>query len=242
MLVLFIVRGIIYEPFHIPSGSMMPTLLEGDYIGVAKYAYGLRNPFMDGWLIKADGPRRGDVIVFSGPKDQGFDFVKRVVGLPGERVSMVAGQLFINDVAVRMNDIGFKRSAEQDRCQAALMEATTVPDYLLPMPYFREHKNYQIKTENLPDAPSHVVLVERWGEALRDFEVTVPQEAYFVLGDNRHQSVDSRVFGSVPRASIRGKATRILFSTNEDDLPCASPFGKEGSKSVRWYRVGKRVC
>ena len=176
VLALFI-RTFVVQAFKIPSGSMKPTLLVGDHILVNKFIYGIKIPFTDKTIIKLGKPKRGDVVVFKYPLDTKKDYIKRVVGLPGDKVELENKQLFING------------------------KITDDP-----------HASYSI-----------------YGN-LRNFgPVTVPVHHLFVMGDNRDESSDSRVWGFVPDAYLKGKAFLIYWSWDSRD------FG------VRWSRLGDIV-
>ena len=176
VLALFI-RTFVVQAFKIPSGSMKPTLLVGDHILVSKFIYGIKIPFTDKTIIKLGTPKRGDVVVFKYPLDTRKDYIKRVIGLPGDRVELVNKQLLING---RVTD--------------------------------DPHASYSV-----------------YGN-LRNFgPVTVPANHLFVMGDNRDESSDSRVWGFVPLSYLKGKAFLIYWSWDSID------FG------VRWSRLGDLV-
>jgi signal peptidase I len=214
------IRSFLYQPFYIPSRSMMPTLLVGDYVAVSKFAYGYSRfslPFsqslFSGRIFGAE-PARGDVVVFRGPED-GLDYVKRVVGLPGDRIQMKGGELFINDVPVareRLTDI----AAQRGTCGG---EAPG-----------------QIKRwrETLPNGASYETFDCRDDGRLDNTDVfTVPPGQFFMLGDNRDNSIDSRVadVGHVPFENLIGRVGLIFFS-REDDA---------GRAHVRFSRIGSFV-
>ena len=201
-----VIRAYLFQPFSIPSTSMMPTLLEGDYLFVSKYAYGYAkntSPFppIGGSRFWAE-PARGDVVAFLLPKDNSTVYVKRVVGLPGDRIGMKEGVLIINDVAVA-------REALPDfEGEAACGGSDS-----------RDVKRWR---ETLPNGVSYETLdcVEDNG-IYDNFSVyTVPAGHFFVLGDNRDNSVDSRVrssVGYVPLQNMIGRAGMIFFSIGSDD-------------------------
>lgn len=192
ILVVFLIRSFIVEPFKIPSGSMMPTLLAGDFILVNKYAYGLRIPILNDTFYKVGEPKRGDVFVFHYPPDPSIDYIKRVVGVPGDKISYVNKRLTINGKEL---DVNF------------------VADYQYPSPGLNMTyaKRYQ---EQLGDK-KHDILIEE--DAIRiDGEVEVPPGHYFAMGDNRDNSKDSRVWGFVPENNLVGKAFFIWW--NFDDF------------------------
>lgn len=223
---------------------MMPTLLRGDYIWVARYAYGLRIPLTQFWFYEGEGPRRGDVVVFKDPKGSSIDYIKRVVGLPGDVVKIAKGNLFINGALVLTSDLVIERSSPADQCQAQLVDKNKAAPFLLPIPYYRKHKEFSIQEEMLPHATHLIQRLKRKEKQKPEkglYEVTVPKGGYFVLGDNRDVALDSRDWGFVPKKNIMGKATSIWLSVNKDRLHCRAPFSDRISTSIRWYRLRKRI-
>ena len=203
-------RYVLYQPFNIPSGSMMPTLMVGDYVFAAKYAYGYGRysfpyapSFISGRLSAAD-PAYGDIVVFRSPKDNEIDYVKRVVGLPGDRIQMRQGQLFINgipvarvalkDVAVAAAACGGEAGAKVKRWRETMSNGASY------VTYDCVDNGYADNTE----------------------VYTVPPGHFFAMGDNRDNSTDSRfksVMGFVPMDHLIGKVTRIFWSLDsEGDL------------------------
>ena len=198
-----VVRTFAFEPFNIPSGSMIPSLLIGDYLFVSKYAYGYSRhslpfslPLIPGRVLYS-APERGDVVVYKQPQDPGVDFIKRVMGLPGDRIQMRAGRVYINDVPVareRIEDFGIAHGGRR----------RMVPQFL----------------ETLPDGRVHRILEVQGDVGGRDntpvFEV--PADHFFMMGDNRDNSQDSRAFPAqfrfVPRENLVGRAEFLFFSKN----------------------------
>lgn len=199
-----VIRTFLLEPFNIPSGSMKPTLEVGDYLFVSKPAYGYsRHSFPFGLAPIAQGrigagnrePQRGDVIVFKLPSNPSIDYIKRIVGLPGDTVQVVAGRLYINRREVPRDPVGLKRVEEGG-------SVTTMMEYIETLPGGILHRIY----EEADDRPLD-----------NTDEYTVPPGHYFAMGDNRDNSQDSRVeslVGYIPLENIVGKASFIFFSTN----------------------------
>ena len=206
ILIVFVLRSFLVEPFKIPSGSMIPTLLVGDFILVNKFTYGIRLPVINEKIININEPSRGDVVVFRYPDDPSVDYIKRVVGLPGDRVSYQNKRLSINGREVPV---------------------TLVGDYLLKdkIQYLKEYMETlgKIKHAILIDTSeaAAVPYVKQFPQRENciynnaGFKCTVPPGHYFMMGDNRDNSSDSRVWGFVPEANIIGKAFFIWFNFSE---------------------------
>ena len=189
-IIVLVLRGFVAEPFRIPSGSMLPTLKVGDFILVNKFSYGLRLPVLNKKFIPISEPSRGDVIVFRYPEDPSIDYIKRVVGVPGDEVAYYNKVLYINGKPA-------KQQAEEDI-----------------MIDFFQYK--QLEEEY--DGVKHKILVNKMLPAA-DFVVTVPEGKYFAMGDNRDNSRDSRVWGYVPEENLVGKAFLVWMSWRWGDWP-----------------------
>lgn len=214
VLIAVVVRTFLFEPFSIPSGSMIPTLLVGDYLFVSKYSYGFSRyslplglPLFSGRLL-AQPPERGDVVVFKLPADNSTDYIKRVIGLPGDRVQLRSGIVHINGQPVR-------REA---------MKRYVVPNGSTAAPAF------QLYREILPNGRAHEIIeISDSGPFDNTGVYTVPEGHYFLMGDNRDSSRDSRFLGEVgfvPFENLIGKAQIIFFSVDGDAL-----------KVWQWYRT-----
>jgi len=186
----------------VPTGSMNPTILEGDRLLVDKHAFGLRLPFTRIHLTAGEDPARGDIVVFDSPAD-GTSLVKRVLGVPGDVLALEGDRLIVNGYPARyMNG-----DAAELR---ALLAATAAQDPVL------------LREQGV--GKSHAILLLPHRLALRSFgPVVVPSGMYFMMGDNRDNSADSRYFGFVPRRSIIGRATRIILSLDPDDYYLPRP-------------------
>jgi signal peptidase I len=204
ILIVLLLRSFLVEPFRIPSGSMMPTLLVGDFILVNKFSYGVRLPVINTKFIDIGEPKRGDVAVFRYPKDPSTDYIKRVIGLPGDRIRYNNKQLIINGEAI---DIENKKTYEGVGSGIAMSGA-------------------QLKIENLQGV-NHKILIDRHRPTIND-EFVVPAGHYFVMGDNRDNSNDSRFWGTVPEENLVGKA--FLIWMNWDSANGGVSWGRIGSK------------
>lgn len=225
ILIAIIIRTFLFEPFKIPSGSMYPTLHVGDYLFVSKYTYGYSKhsfpfslPLFDG-RIWADTPQRGDVVVFKFPQDNKTDFIKRIVGLPGDKIKMQDGILYINGKPV---------------------ERQQIEDFVI-RDKFGNGERYTQYVETLPNGVKHNILEISDQQELVDnmVEVTVPENSYFVMGDNRDRSDDSRLsVGFVPFENLVGKARWLFFSHNTDDA-WYKPWA--WTKKIRFERMFKKI-
>ena len=195
-------RSLLFEPFNIPSGSMIPTLLVGDYLFVSKYSYGYSRysfPFgmapFDGRIFETP-PERGDVAVFRQPQNESVAFIKRIVGLPGDRIQVTDGVLRINDVAVNRVRKGF---------------ATASDGYNVI--------RFAVYQETLPNGKSYLIQERSDDDDVLDNTnvFLVPEGHYFMMGDNRDNSRDSRTssVGLVPAENLVGRAERLFFSHNK---------------------------
>jgi len=202
-LIVLVLRSFIVEPFRIPSASMMPTLLIGDFILVNKYDYGIRLPVLNSLIISNRTPERGDVVVFRYPEDPAIPFIKRVVGIPGDRVEYKNKTLYINGIEQIQTSHGEYKG----------VGAGVIADGDLWL------------SEQFDDN-THEILISESGRYGMGFETTVPEGNYFVLGDNRDNSRDSRYWGFVPDENLIGRAFYIWMNWDT----------KNGG--IGWSRIG----
>jgi signal peptidase I len=190
LLIVLLFRSFLFEPFKIPSGSMIPTLLVGDFIVVNKFAYGLRLPVVHTKFVPLGEPERGDVVVFRYPVDPKVNFIKRLIGLPGDTITYRDKQLYVNGEEVSAEPQGRYTSSDV-KCTTPRSDA------------------FRFK-EALGDI-NHDILIHE-GSGSRDGQWTVPEGHYFMMGDNRDRSNDSREWGFVPEENLMGRAVGIWLN------------------------------
>lgn len=188
LLIVLLLRSFVAEPFRIPSGSMMPTLLVGDFILVNKYAYGIRLPVLKTKLINVGEPQRGDVVVFRFPRNPSDDYIKRIVGLPGDHIAYYNKSVYVNGQRVKQDTIGIYKGVGS---------GSIMSDAIL-----RQESLGKIR---------HDILIKE-DRLNMDGEFIVPPGHYFVLGDNRDNSNDSRYWGFVPEENLVGRAVMIWLN------------------------------
>lgn len=197
----FVVRSFIYEPFRIPSGSMIPTLHVGDFILVNKFAYGLRCPVGSCKIADTGSPARGDVVVFIYPTrdpqdpNHGNDFIKRLIGMPGDRVQYANKRLTVNGIEAPIRE-------------ASTQDDTRVGEVRAHETFGSVEHDILIRPDRMSD-PFSCPFVQPNGD---NFDFTVPAGQYFMMGDNRDGSNDSRCWGTVPEANLKGRADLIWMS------------------------------
>ncbi len=232
--VLLILRSFIFEPYRIPSDSMMPTLLDGDFIVVSKSAYGLRWPVLNQQFAGSGRPARGDVAVFRYPLDPSTNFIKRVVGLPGDRVQVRGDRLLINGAEVPFREV----SRYDDGCYINMRLAEErLGEHVHQVMHCAS--NDPLDVEPLPGCnrsidKNYVCSESTLGAAEPDRgdsqELTVPAGHYLMIGDNRDNSSDGRYWGFVDEKLLVGRATRIWFN-----------WDMQRSGGPNWGRLGRRI-
>nr|WP_214287796.1 signal peptidase I [Acinetobacter pittii] len=199
--VVLILRSFLYEPFNIPSDSMVPTLETGDFILVNKFDYGVRLPIVNKKIIDVGEPKRGDVIVFRYPPQPTISYIKRVIGLPGDHIVYDHGQLIINGQKVPKVLTQFSREKDVMDTPTSIYHKETIGEHTFTM--------RELEGVNVARQAPFINYVENGKYANQDglyWEVTVPKGHYFAMGDNRDQSADSRFWGFVPEENLTGRA------------------------------------
>ena len=199
LLIVFLLRGLIAEPFRIPSGSMLPTLEVGDFILVNKFKYGVRLPILHNKIIPVSDPQRGDIMVFRVPLDNKTHYIKRVIGLPGDIIEYRQKRLFINGQAITSDADGEYLPFSPNGRSQQLNRFTQ----LLPL------GDVGVESES-----KSFSILQNGRKPSRTYRRTVPKGHYFMMGDNRDNSSDSRVWGFVPQKNIVGEAFFIWFHYN----------------------------
>ncbi|GAB0056066.1 hypothetical protein SIID45300_00366 [Candidatus Magnetaquicoccaceae bacterium FCR-1] len=202
----FMVRTFLIEPFKIPSGSMIPTLLVGDYLFVNKFAYGYRLPYTNQRIFMSGDPERGEIAVFEYPKDPTKDYIKRIIGLPGDKIAYREKRVFVNGQLI----------------------AQQVDGTFTYINEFEQKVESQRLIEQLGNHP-HPILVRPMAGMEPPLELVVPPDHYFVVGDNRDNSNDSRYWGFVPKHRLVGRAVAMFWSWDRYE-------GKP-----RWERIGQVI-
>jgi len=217
ILIVLLLRSFLVEPFRIPSGSMMPTLLVGDFILVNKFTYGLRWPVLNRKFAEFGAPKRGDVVVFRFPQEPSTDYIKRVVGIPGDELQYRAKTLYVNGEPVAQTPAG---------AYLGVGAGADMTDTDLRLEDLTGHEHRILVDPRAPDyrcPPFSALATGEWLE--------VPKGSYFVMGDNRDNSNDSRCWGFVPEKNLVGKAVMIWMSwdTELNGFP------------VDWRRLGNLI-
>lgn len=197
-----LLRSFLIEPFRIPSGSLEPTLLVGDFVAVNKFAYGLRLPVSENKILSVANPKTGEVAVFRWPPAPTYDYIKRVIGVPGDKISYRNKILSINGKEAKQTFVNYTTDESSGKAVAT----------------YKEDLNGVV----------HDIFIRADVPAV-DFDVVVPEGSYFMMGDNRDDSADSRFWGFVPEDYLRGKAFLVWMSWN-------SKMG-----NVRWSRLGTLI-
>lgn len=242
-----IIRSFIYEPFQIPSVSMLPNLLVGDFILVEKFSYGLKDPIMNKTFLKTNTPKRGEIAVFKYPKNTKINFIKRIIGLPGDKIIYNSQKNILSIYPNYLKNKNRKKipifySPEQESEWVILFKIDQQLEPKNQSKLFSKKKELpkntirqNIKYEKIKDVKYNILTIPKININLFDQNQTskewiVPKKNYFVMGDNRDNSLDSRIWGFVPEENLIGKATIIWFSLkkNENEWPSGIRFNRIG--------------
>lgn len=217
LLAVVVVRSFLFEPFKIPSSSMLPTLKIGDHIFVSKFNFGLSIPFTKLEFLKWGQPQRGDVIVFLFPRDESLHYIKRVIGLPGDKIEFRGKEILVNDQLIPKELV-----TDQSIVQSVLEDASP--------------SDFEVYRETIGETVHFVRYraAESYNLTRANFVDTVPADSFFVAGDNRDDSYDSRSWGNVQRENIKGKAQIVWLSLNPD-----AAWGS--LDKIRWKRCGTLI-
>ncbi len=213
-LVVLLLRAFLIEPFRIPSGSMMPNLLIGDFILVNKYTYGIRMPVTKRKIFSLNNPERGDIVVFRWPKDEKLDYIKRVVGLPGDSVSYKNKILYINKEPMKIKS--FQRYIPEGSGMRALGSIEGIED-------LKGIEHSVLINPMTPNLSASCKFID-------SREIKIPDGHYLMVGDNRDDSNDGRCWGLVPEKNLVGKAFFIWFSLDW-----------ERPGIIAWSRIGNLI-
>jgi signal peptidase I len=206
LLIVFLLRSFLFEPFRIPTGSLEPSLLVGDFILLNKFAYGVRLPVIQKKIMETGQPKRGDIMVFHWPPNPSYYFIKRVIGLPGDKVSYVNKELTINGQKIPQAFLQDNIAYDGNGGEWKVLE----------------------NQENLLGV-KHKIFIDP-AKSSRDYnDIVVPKGMYFVMGDNRDDSADSRYWGFVAEKYVVGKAVLVWMSWNS------------AKTNIRWNRIGKLI-
>ena len=228
LLVAFFIRSFVIEAFKIPSGSMIPTLMIGDHIFVNKFTYGLRIPFTKTKIVTFGTPERGEAIVFMYPMDESKDFIKRVVGLSGDRIRVQGDDVFVNDQPLQRQAIQVQpEDGSQTRLLKVIPDAMAAQVGIREIPAFPGWQEYGYSVETLGKV-NHLVQYDN-RPSYAQTELEVPPDHLFVMGDNRDNSSDSREWGFVPMENVKGRAMFVWLSIDHDRT------------TLRWNRFGKWI-
>lgn len=205
-LIVLVIRSFIIQPYRVPTGSLEPTILPNDFVAVSQFAYGLRLPLTNKKILSIGEPKKGDIAVFRYPLDPHIDYIKRVIGTPGDHIIYKNRTLYIN--GKKLDQKFLRNSADFEP-----------PNTYIPASVKQETINHV----------THKILVWKKNGNMTEFDLIVPKGQYFMMGDNRDNSGDSRYWGFVPEKDLVGKAFIIWFSWNSRHY------------KVRWHRIGTKL-
>ncbi len=242
LLIALFLRAFVVEAFKIPSKSMVPNLLVGDHLFVNKFIYGIRVPFTKEWIAKFKTPQRGEVVVFSWPKDESLDFIKRVVGVPGDKIRIDKRDLYVNDQKMNVYPVQVEGVDPENiqKLKITQIEGPVQDNKFANLPYMVEWKDYNYFVEDLSGVQHFTQYMKPlWPHP--ENEWIVPPGHLFAMGDNRDNSSDSREWGFVPMENLRGRALFIWFSWDSESVNSPWYAIQDWPKKIRWGRFGKAI-
>jgi len=204
--IVLLIRSFLVQPYRVPTGSLEPTIAPGDFIAANQFAYGLRLPVLNAKIWSFGEPKVGDIALFRWPVDTGKILIKRVIGTPGDHIVYQNKKLTINDQLLKQEELGLDLDGEN------------IPPSIV----------HRIK-EQLPNGNSHLIFVRSDRNNDQSLDFTVPKGSYFMMGDNRDNSDDSRYWGFVPEENLIGKAFVVWMSWDSQN------------HTVRWKRIGEKI-
>ncbi|CAL7961700.1 Signal peptidase I [Gammaproteobacteria bacterium] len=206
LLLVWIIRSFLIQPFRVPTGSLEPTVMPGDFIVVSQFAYGLRTPVLNIKFFNLGEPKRGDIALFRSPPNPSILYIKRVIGLPGDHVVYQNKILTINGHQMLQTPAGMDLDVEDK--------------FSTPV---------QVRVEQLGNNVEHKIFIKSGRNELEKIDIVVPEGSYFMMGDNRDSSADSRSWGVMPEKNLIGRVFGVWMS-----------WDSEGTR-VRWERIGKKI-
>lgn len=206
LLLVWVIRSFLIQPFRVPTGSLEPTIMPGDFIVVSQFAYGLRFPVLNIKFFNIGEPKRGDIALFRSPPNPSILYVKRVIGLPGDHVVYKDKILTINGKEMVQTPAG--------------MDLDLEGKFSTPV---------QVRVERLDNNVEHKIFIKEGRHESEKIDVIVPARSYFMMGDNRDSSADSRSWGFMPEKNLIGKVFGVWMSWNSQGM------------KIRWDRIGKKV-
>ena len=226
-IIFILIDTFVMQPHIVKGNSMLPNFHTGERIFTQSVSY------------RFESPKRGDVVVFSYPEDEDVNFIKRIVGVPGDTIKMENGDLLVNGKKLAHETVSVTDVNADNQCWADLdaQSQKDVPQGMQPFPYYRHFRQFQPFVETNTDDKTYVIQRPLTSPLEGDFEITVPDRSYFVMGDNRDQSQDSRFWGFVPRVNLKGRAVFIWLSLNYEDKKCPYDLGL----GMRWDRFGRKI-
>lgn len=228
LLLVLLIRSFVVQPYRVPTGSLEPTVLPGDFILVNQFAYGLHLPVLNTKILNIGAPKTGDIVLFHWPKDTRILYVKRLIGTPGDHIVYKNKILTINGITAKQSDLGMDLDQEYSVATPIKVMEETLP--ISPTPVNASTDKFSNASNNTAIISiKHKIFIRPGTNINENFDVIVPPKHYFMMGDNRDNSGDSRIWGFVPEEYLVGKALLVWMSWDNNNI------------AVRWQRIGKTV-